>query len=147
MNSYKIVVMVGALVSASAFACPNLSGVYTCPDQQNGPQTVEITQTEENGITTYFQNGESLVSDNLVKPIPESADFKEGTMQAFCEGDALKVAVKGKVWDQGQFFGDLDVVSNYSLDADKNLVDTFDGSVKSAQGNYPINDLTTCVRQ
>lgn len=147
MKKTNLLAVACSLFSVGAFACPNLSGTFSCPDAQNGPQIVTITQSESNGITTYYQNGEALAADNVVKSIPDEPTFKEGKMRAYCEGDSLKVAVQGKVWDQGQFFGDLDVVSNYSLDASSNLVDKFEGNIKSAQGDYPIGDLTTCTRQ
>lgn len=66
----KLVIAITAIMSASAYACPNLSGTYTrCePYEMEKQEQVVITQTRSNGVLVYSINyqGEEPMSMQLI---------------------------------------------------------------------------------
>lgn len=149
----KTVIALFALVGAQAFACPNLTGSYICTYEGQTQVSVISQAVDANGITTYTlgseadpTDGGSLPADNNTYQVPDSADFKQGTIRGYCEADAFKVAQTGQVFDQGQHIGNVEAVTSLSL-VDNNLLQATTGVFKAASGDYPINQSLTCTRK
>lgn len=74
-----------ALITANiSHACPNLSGKYTCVDNVRGNYNVEITQTEDNDVTTYHSNygvndTQTMIADGTQRPHTTMENGKEIT--------------------------------------------------------------------
>lgn len=148
----KLIIAVLALVGAQAFACPNLTGTFSCTSDGQ-TQAVAISQVEVNGVTTYTlknpadpaDQGGSLPADNNTYQIQDSEDFKNGTIRGWCEADAFKIEQTGQYYDQGQHIGDVQATIAMSL-VDNNLSQVTTGTFKTGSGDYPINQTMSCVR-
>lgn len=140
------------LLGAQAFACPDLTGTYTCT--QNGQTSqIQMSQAETNGVTVYTikdpsnpnDQGGSLPADNTTYRLEDSADFKNGTIRGWCENEAFKVEQTGQLFDQGQHIGDIQAVISFSL-MNGNLLQDTQGVFKTGSGDYPISAQMTCTR-
>ncbi len=84
----------------SSYACPNLSGNYYCVDK-DGNYEVEAYQTEENGVTTFFdkyspEDTQIIIADGIEKPYTRIEDGKEitlGKITTFCKDEKLHVTL------------------------------------------------------
>lgn len=148
----KAILAAIALVGAQAFACPNLTGTFACT-YEGQTENTQITQSEMNGVTTYTMRnaddpndqGGSLPADNNTYTIPDSQEFKQGTIRGWCEGELFKIEQIGQYHDQGQHIGDIQATMTFSLN-NNNLNQVTAGVFKTASGEYPINSELTCTR-
>ncbi len=132
--------------SVNAFACPDLTGNFTCTYSDGSTEQLAVTQENKDGITQYNFGGEVTPADNAVYQIPDDATLKQGTFRAWCEDDVtLKAEILGKYYDQGTYYGDLTLNINYSIE-NGNLKDYTTGSLVNTAGTYPINSETVCTR-
>ena len=138
--------VIALLFSGSAFACPNLTGNYTCTYQDGSSEVVSITQTTDatTGVTVYTHNGSQIPADSNAYPVPDDATLKEATFKAWCADDAtLSAQLVGKYFQDGAYFGDLDMTSNFSL-VGTDLKQVTAGTLKNTGGTYPLNSELTC---
>lgn len=83
-----------------SYACPNLSGNYYCVDK-DGNYEVEASQSEENGVTTFFdkhspEDTQIIIADGIEKPYTDIENGKEitlGNVTAFCKDEKLHVTL------------------------------------------------------
>lgn len=131
--------------AASAFACPNLAGSFTC--NYNGQkEVITVTQSMKGAVTVYMVNGSEIVADNQVRNIPDDESLKNATFRAWCDDTVtLKGQILGKYYNNGSYFGDLTADINFLL-ANGNLKQVTTGELKGANGNYPINNETVCTK-
>ncbi|MGE4133701.1 MAG: hypothetical protein AB7F86_18840 [Bdellovibrionales bacterium] len=141
----KALVLIAAF-SLQAWACPDLTGNFTCTYQNGSSEIISISQAEKAGVTVYNYNGSEIPADNVVYNLPDDETLKESTFRAWCEGASLKGNIVGKYYNQGSYFGDLDMVLDLSL-AGSDLHSVTTGTLKSASGDYPLDGEVTCVRQ
>lgn len=139
----KIIIALAAAFSVQAFACPNLTGSYTCDYGNGQTEQMTISQEERNGVTFYKYNNDEFAADGTVYPLQDSAELKQGTFKAWCESTILKNQIMGKYYNNGSYFGDLDMTMDLTLN-NGNLSQVAKGSLKSANGDYPINQTVTC---
>jgi hypothetical protein len=142
----RTVTVLALLFSAQAFACPNLTGSYTCKAQDGSSSTLVLSQTLTNGVTTYSYAGSSVVADNKAYPIPDDANLKGGTQRAWCADDVtLTLELLGKYWNNGAYFGDLKLdLAVTKAGVDLKQVST--GNITNTGGTYPINNDMTCTK-
>lgn len=132
------------MVSVNAWACPDLTGTYTCKYQDGQTETITLSQENKDGVVVYNYNGSTIAADNVSRPVPDDAALREGTFRAWCEGEALKGQLLGKYYDKGVYFGDLTL----NLDVTKvgnDLKQVNTGSVKNSASEYPINAEVLCT--
>ncbi len=146
MNLQKVVLFLGALFSSAAFACPNLTGNYACTYENGQAEAISLTQEIRDGVTYFKMGNAELAADNQARAIPEDDSMKEGSLRGWCEPYALKVEVLGKVYDSGEFFGDLAAQISFSLNAENNLDRVTSGTLKAVKETYPLDNTMTCIR-
>lgn len=143
----RLLIIMSSLFSLAASACPDLSGHYECKDFDNGAvQDVTITQALNANVWSYqikiVSNGETkmrnYVADGLAKP-SDRPEWTTRTERSFCDGNALKVEVKGV----SKANENLDAMITINLDAQKNLYDNYIGK----QGNKDLKFEETCQRK
>ncbi len=141
------------LFGTSAFACPDLTGTFACT-QEGQTSVIQVSQQVTNGVTVYTvkdpsnptNQGDSLPADNNTYRLPDSAEFRNATIRGWCEGDAFKMEQTGQYFDQGQHIGDLQAIAAMSI-VNGNLQQAVQGTFKTGSGDYPFDDMITCVRQ
>jgi hypothetical protein len=88
------------LITANLFACPNFAGKYSCKDD-SGTWEISISQTEENGVTTYQLTQEervqTYIADGVSRPFTAMADSEpiEGTIFTNCNDSSVMVQFLG----------------------------------------------------
>lgn len=134
------------LISVNAWACPELTGSYTCTYQDGSNEVVTISQENKNGVTTYNYNGSTVTADNIARPMPDDETLKQGTFRAWCENDALRVEMLGKYYNEGNYFGDLTLNLSFAKSGG-DLKQVTIGNLKNSGGEYPLNSEVVCTRQ
>ena len=135
------------LCSSSAFACPDLTGKFTCMYQDKSTEDVTISQEiQKDGTVVYNYNGTMIPVDGKVYDVPDDEQVKEGKFKAFCDDDVtLKTTLVGKYWRTKAYFGDLTLNMNFAVEKN-DLKQNSTGSVKNSSGEYPLNSALVCVR-
>jgi hypothetical protein len=142
----RIFAVIALLFSAQAFACPNLTGNFTCKYQDGSVENISITQGDSNGVTVYNYNGSNIPADNVVYPMQDDQSLRNATFRAWCEGDALKGNIIGKYYNNGSEFGDVNMVLTFNMESN-NLKNTTTGSLVDKSGNsYDLGGETLCTR-
>ena len=142
----RTIVAALALVSSQAFACPDLTGTYTCTYSDGSTEIVSMAQENKDGVTVYTYNGSSVPADNKAYPVPDDETLKEGTFRAWCDDtQVLKAELLGKYYNNGAYFGDLTLNMDFSIE-NNNLKQTTTGMLKSSSGDYPLNNEVLCTR-
>lgn len=138
---------IALLFSVQAFACPTLTGNYTCKNQDGSTSAMTITQNVNGTVTTYNLNGSDLLADNQARPMQDDDNIKSGTFRAWCDDNiTLKGEILGKYWNNGSYFGDLTLDIGFSLAANGDLQQVSTGNIKNTGGTYPINQTTACTK-
>jgi len=140
-------VLVGLLLSAQAYACPNLTGEFTCKSQ-DGTEVIKISQEVRDGVTVFNYNGSEILANNEAMPFPDDDSIREGTFRTWCEeanADLVFSQLLGKYYDHGRYFGDLELNLTLSL-TENNLKQVTKGTLKSGTRVYPIESETICER-
>lgn len=106
----KLIAFLFVLSMTNAFACPNLSGSYTCnvktEDGTNPTETITITQQVQNNITTYSINGSERIADGKTHTAP-IAGLSDVQYSATCD-DSLMIPMKANVVNaEGRVIGDF----------------------------------------
>jgi hypothetical protein len=137
---------IALLFSAQAFACPDLTGSFTCTYQDGSSEKVTISQSLVNGVTVYNYNGSEIPADNVARPMQDDQSIKSATFRAWCEASSLKGNLIGKYYNNGSEFGDLNMVMTFALDAN-NLKSITNGTLVDKGGtSYPLDGEVTCAR-
>lgn len=142
----RILATIALFASVNAWACPELTGSFTCTYQDGSSEVVEMTQELKDGVTTYMYNGSAIPADNVVYQVPDDQTLKQGTFRAWCDDTVtLKAELKGQYYDQGNYFGDLVMNMEFSL-AGSDLKSVTTGTLTNSGGQYPLNGETVCTR-
>ena len=135
-----------AFSSINAFACPDLTGTFTCTFSDGSSDVLTVSQENKDGVTLYIFGGEVTPADNAIYTIPDDATLKQGTFRAWCDDSVtLKAQILGQYYDAGQYYGDLTLNINYTIE-NGNLKDYTNGTLVNSNGTYPINSETVCTR-
>jgi len=133
------------LASAQAFACPNLTGSYTCTDNGQS-QIMTISQANKGTFTDYNVNGQDIVTDNIAHPQPDQDNVKQSTMRAWCNDDAtLHLQLLVKYYDNNAPVGDITVNLDISMQA-QNLHQVTTGGLAANGQTYPVNSDIVCTK-
>lgn len=137
------------LVSGSAFACPELTGDWTCTDKQGSVSKVKMTQEAiENGVMYYStdEKGEtnSFPADGKTYN-DDGADYST-TFTAACTSSARVDAKMGVVAKSYDMMIDANIV--IELTDPNTMVTTVTGfSADKKGGNkQAIDEATTCKK-
>ena len=132
------------LLSANAWACPNLTGKYTCKYQDGSTEVVIISQENKAGVEIYNYGGSMVTTDNVARRMLDDDTLKKKTSRAWCEADILKSKLVGKYYSNGNYVGDLTLTMTFAKNGnDYKQVNT--GNLKSRGGDdYPQNSEVTC---
>src|ERR1035437_10237624 len=88
--------------SAQAFACPTLTGAYTCTYQDGSKEVMNVTQDTKGTVTTFSINGSEMVADGQVRPVPDDANIKNANFKSWCDDDVtLKGLLVGQYFNNG----------------------------------------------
>lgn len=148
MKSITLALM-GLLVGASAWACPDLRGTYTCT-YENGSETLTVDQMEQNGTTYYIINGDTVPADGQLYPIADDESQKNQFIMFSCKGEPSKFALNytGDLYEGGQLQGHISAEALYSKDSAGSLVIEETGTFSAVDGNvYPWSEQTSCPAQ
>jgi hypothetical protein len=142
----RTLTVLALLFSVQAFACPDLTGNYTCTYSDGSSETVAVSQDTKGEITTYNYNGSTVVADNQTYPVPDDDTIKQATFRAWCaSATALKAELIGKYYDRGTLMGDLTLVLELSLEG-SNLKQVSSGVLKNSAGERPFSNEIVCTR-
>ncbi len=144
-NTMRTIAALLLLVSVNAYACPELTGSYTCTYQDGSSEVLSISQENKDGVTVYNYNGSMIPADNKVYPVPDDETLKQATFRAWCETATLKGNIVGKYYNNGALFGDLDMTLSLSLDG-TSLKSVTTGALTNSGGTYPLDGSVTCAR-
>ncbi len=142
----RTIAALALLISVQAWACPDLTGTFTCTYQDGSQEVVNMSQELKNGVTVYNYNGTPVAADNVVNDVPDDESLKQATFRAWCDDNiTLKAELKGKYYSEGNYFGDLLMNMEFTM-VGNDLKQVSTGSIKNSGGDYPLNGETLCTR-
>jgi len=135
-------------LSTQAFACPDLTGVYVC-----GEDEVTIDTYELSGVNYFEVNGQGRIpADGSWFQLPDSETEKNAKLSMTCGdkapyGQHFVLNYQADMYDQGQYIALLDAQMYYFLDSDTFVQETT-GTVKGSWGEQPIqSQKVVCTRK
>lgn len=145
----RIWVVFTLLWSASAWACPDLAGSYSCIFKDGSSELIQVSQEARGGVTVYHYNNTEIPADNHVYHFPDDDVLRQGTFRAWCEDDedrVLRTQLAGRYYSENTFHGDLVLDTSYKL-VGTDLQQISTGVLKQATGDRAINTQVICKRQ
>jgi hypothetical protein len=128
--------------SVNALACPQISGTYTC-ETEDGPEILEISQTNSSGIETFNIDGTDFVADGVTKKYADT-EFN-GTITATCSLNKLDITTFGDIYESGTKTSYVAVKESYYASKD-GLVYAINGNFEHQGQVYPINEKVNCSK-
>jgi hypothetical protein len=137
----------GTLVQASAWACPQLAGNYTCHDH-HGDYDMTVTEQTVGGATEYKFDSHSegsdmdIVTDGQSHAMPDTDSLHSAKYTASCSGTHLAADVTGTLINNEtqQSWGSLSEHYDISLDSAQGLLMEGTGKIITSQGQFSSND-------
>jgi hypothetical protein len=123
-------VIVG-LFSSAAWACPDLSGHYTCGNDDSQDTVVISKQATATGFNLVFDDSQ-VVSDDQVYPLEGDPTFRNGSIHTWCDEVGIKTQVVGEYYDGEKKIGSIDMVTSYEI---------VNGTLIQSDRGQMINDL------
>lgn len=127
-----------------AAECPHFSGTYYCTFEATGPQSLEISQRETNGITTFTFNGNEAIADGLIHKMPDDEELKEGLYKAICSSTELLIWQKANLVFAN---GYLEAMLRLSFDQSGNLINENQGKMIVDGNEKALDNRGVCVRK
>jgi hypothetical protein len=136
-----LVIALSFLISGSAFACPQISGNYTC-QTQDGPQITVIQQSTAVDGDIFDIDGYQFKADGVA--YPENSEEFTGTIATACTANAVDITIIGDVIENGTKIGSTNLtqsmyMENGSLIQDLNGVFEYEGQA------IPIAEKILCT--
>jgi hypothetical protein len=152
-NKKWITVALMILGVESSMACPNLTGVFECIDEDQKPFDMEVRQSEQSGVTTYYFTTDgvtdSTIADGNSHDLPYDPNLRDAKYTANCSGSLVEMKMTGRVFtDEGFEFGSFEVTGQTYVDLRGDLEINIKGGVYGTPiGDHPINSKETCRRK
>lgn len=147
----RLLIVFICAASFMAFACPDLSGVYYCPDENlEFNVLVQITQQTDSEARVRYQRTQNnktefLIADGVNHSV-ETGVFK-GKIKYWCDKSVLKTSQAGDLYEEGEIVGKLSSSMGYALDAEKNLVSQGEAHIQHLGETYLIPMDYKCLRK
>lgn len=137
----KLTTLVAVLLSTSILACPNLTGVYECFNEETGMSYIsKVTQTGS-GINTVYTSED----DEGIQVIHADGNWRTTVdedvtvnMMAKCSGDTLKIEMTQDIPNFGTIMANINVM----LDSNSNMV----SESRIDMNGSTMTDTETCNR-
>lgn len=130
--------------ASGAYACPNLSGHFNCPDNDTD-EAVEIKQTIGQQGDILSLNDSELVIDDKDHSVTDDPTFRNAVVHISCDEHAVRKRVTGDFYDGEQKVGEMDSLTEFSL-VEGAFIQTVQGTMRNSVGETPLNDKITCAR-
>ena len=117
----KSLVLITFLFSTSLFACPNISGSYSC--QLNSSSSLkEITQTPTGYIINSNGIEKEYFTDNKGYEIPATDSYKNAIVTSFCKDEQFIVDFKATILYEGSEIAKEVARTTYEIDGDDLII-------------------------
>ena len=109
--------------SSAVFACPQMTGTYSCTGGAE-PYSMDIAQSEENGVTTYSLtiagSVQDYIADSVARPVSITIEGNEvpGTLATSCAENGVGTQLLTNY--QGT---DVEVRDGFTISEDGSLVE------------------------
>lgn len=142
----RIALIFSALFSIQAFACPDLTGNYTC-DYGNGESHIwDISYREAAGVGYYTINGTEFPADNSVIAYPDQEDFRELWVRLSCNIDLLKFEQNYKSYDHGRYTGHASSATSIGMFGPKMRMESSGTYTDANGGVFPLTGSAVCTK-
>lgn len=130
------------LVAGNAYACPNLSGTFTC---KTGEVIETLVVTQEEGQNSVIVDTVQLLADDIAHPFSEDPSFRNAFERISCTDSVFRKHITGDYYQGDLKIGELDSTVEYSL-VNNNLVETTTGKMSNILGEVPLDNRMVCER-
>lgn len=100
----KLFTAILLLVSVNAFACPDITGSFTCKFK-NRISEREIAKTETGFVMIADGVEQTYNVDGSITSVPDSDGLKDGQFSSICEGNTFIVNFTGTLMYEGSEIG------------------------------------------
>ncbi|MCB0391865.1 MAG: hypothetical protein KDD58_11270 [Bdellovibrionales bacterium] len=139
---------VQAETEVEAQACPDLSGVYTCGEEELTVETFEL-----NGVYYLEFNGNGgLPADGAWLQLPDSEEEKNAKFRLTCGdkapyGSHFLLDYESDLYQQGQYVAFLDAEVYFYINVNNELAQDTVGVAKGSWGEQPIDEKIVCTKK
>ncbi len=117
----KLLALITLLLSSTVFACPNISGLYTC-QLKSELSLKEITQTETGYIIDSNGVQMEYFTDNKGYEIPSTSSYKDAIVTSSCKGEQFIVDFKATILYEGSEIAKQVARTTYQMDGDDLII-------------------------
>lgn len=116
----KLLLIMVTLFATNAFACPMLTGNYTC-HRENGSQVLnkQITNTEKGYIINTDGNEMEYFTDGKGYSIPATDSYQNAKVVSSCNGEIFNTVFTAEILYEGSVIAREVALSNYAFEGDK----------------------------
>jgi hypothetical protein len=136
-----LAITISFLISASAFACPQISGNYTC-QTQDGPQITVIQQSTAADGDIFDIDGYQFKADGV--SYPENSEEFIGTIATACNPTTVNITIIGDVIENGSKIGSTNLTQSMYME-NGSLVQDLNGVFDYQGQAIPIAEKILCT--
>lgn len=137
----KSLLMGALLFSSAAFACPDISGVYSCK-YNNNFSVKEIVKTQVGFIITSDGNPMEYFADGIAYEVPSTDSYTDAKVRTTCTQDEMVVDFNASILYEGSVIAKQVSKSIYSMEGKDLII-----SQKVKMKGIPLPAIKwTCVR-
>lgn len=137
------------VVSVPAFGasvCPFLAGSFTCEVSSTLKEAKLVTQAAKGAATVYRINDFEIVTDNMVRNVPDNAELMQANIRAWCHDGKVHTQLMGKSYNAKGYLGELTSNSEW-YPTPSGIARYTHGNIRMTDGTlYPFDDAMTCIR-
>lgn len=128
-----------------AFACPDLSGEYRCPDPRGGKVQVSIEQNDNEFLLRGLEPIDHIIANDQWQNIANGDMYKNAKYKATCMVGHLQASIRGDVYQSGFYAGQAKVEMQLEKLKDGSLKRKIKGMLQGPFFSTPISDEGVCV--
>lgn len=129
------------LFSSTAFACPDISGLYSCKYNSN-MSTKEIVKTEQGFVINSDGNSMEYLADGKAYEVPSTDSYTDALVRTTCTQNEMIVDFKASILYDGSIIAKQVSKSTYAMDGKDLII-----SQKVKMKGIPLPAIKwTCVR-
>lgn len=137
----KFLVAVLLLVSAQAFACPDITGSFSCK-YKNRLSEREITKTADGFLINIDGIELEYVTDGSITTVPQTDSLKDGQYSSVCDANTFVINFSGTMME-----GDLELGHQVQKTVYQMKGDALNINIKTKAKRVPLPTIDyTCTR-
>ncbi len=134
-------------MTSSVYACPVMSGKYSCPDPRGGNREVIIEQDGQQFFIQGLDPFSNLIADGLWHDVTDSSQYQNARYKATCLQEKVIASVRGDLFQNSLYLGKANVEITLEKLSGGNLKRKIHGKIQGPFMQIPVSDEATCLKK